>query len=304
MKQLSALLEKKQKRYTKAEKQEFLGFLKSKLLSLGFQTHEINAGFCKTTHLETLTKEVPEIILLAHYDTSTTLPLWFEGIMRVSGHTRNLITVLLIILIFQLVALTNIPWIIGSLQIILISSLLIPILFIPNKHTMNDNTSGVFALLLLAEKLKGNPALKEKVKLVFTDNEEKSLIGSMQLKKYWNKINFPWRNAQIISVDSIGRGDNAVISYNFNDHLAKELAKSIHTDSEKIKTINMGISPFSDAWVFSKQGAVNINMMNKSLLPGGYYIKNIHCKRDREISMENVLMVVNSLDSYLRKTCV
>ncbi|MCL4539180.1 MAG: M28 family metallopeptidase [Bacteroidetes bacterium] len=89
-------------------------------------------------------------------------------------------------------------------------------MLIPNSHTMNDNASGVIALLLIGRRLSLDPVLRRRIKLVFTDNEERMLAGSFALKRNWRRNGFDYRNRRIISVDSIGRGNIPVISYNLN----------------------------------------------------------------------------------------
>ena len=46
----------------------------------------------------------------------------------------------------------------------------------PNKHTANDNTSGVITLLELMNRL--SPEQKERTAFVFFDNEENGMLGS------------------------------------------------------------------------------------------------------------------------------
>lgn len=294
-------LRKRQKRYTKEEKEEFFEFLKDKLNKLDYSYRETKTKFLNSLHLETETENDPKIVLLAHYDTSTTIPVWFEWIIRLSGHTRSLLIFIIMFSAYQLVLLSNNSLIIDVFRIGVVVSIIIPLLFIPNKHTMNDNTSGILALLILAERISKDDNLKSKVKFVFTDNEEKALVGSFQLKKIWEKSVFQYSNSKIISIDSIGRGETAVISYNFVDNLAKELKKHMENDFEEVKSINMWFTPFSDAFNFWRQGAVNINMMDKSIIPGGYCIQDIHSKRDTYISEMNIKSVTDSIENYIRK---
>lgn len=293
-------LQRKQKRHSRKEKDDFIEYLKQKLHNLGFEFNVVQTKVIKNIHLETVSDNDPDIILMAHYDTSTVLPVWYEWLIRLTGHTRPILTLLIVFVVFQLLPFTHNEIIINVFAIAVALSFFITILCIKNKYTMNDNTSGVMALLLLAEKISIHDALKSRVKICFTDNEENMLIGSFQLRKIWKKNGFNYKNAKIISVDSIGRGDYAVISYNIVNNIAKELNEMFEKNKIKSKSINMWLMPFSDAYNFWSSGAVNVNMMHKTVIPGGYYIKNIHTYRDKEISKDNIRVIVNSLEEYIK----
>ncbi len=293
-------LKLRQKRHSREEKDRFLKFLKSELETLGYENEISKAGFPTSKHLETKTNGSCETILMAHYDTSTTLPIWIEYLMRISGHTRTLLTIIIVLGLFQFMTLINNDLISNLLRLSIAASVLIPVLFISNKHTMNDNTSGVLSLLLLAKKISKLPELKDKVKFVFTDNEERSLIGTYQLRKIWDKQSFNYSHCKIISIDSVGRGNEVVLSYNIHKSLAVDLGTAFSKNGIQAHLVNMGFVPFSDAYNFRKLGAININLMNKSLIPGGFYIKNIHSKRDRKISKGNIKLVIDAVERFLK----
>lgn len=293
---------KRQRRNSRKEKDAFIKFLQVKLSDFGYECNVLRTKIIKSVHLETVVEKAPKVILMAHYDTSTVLPFWYEWIIKITGHTRNILTLVIIYVVFYLVYYTQNEVLIYAFTLTVALSLFIPMIFIPNKYSMNDNTSGVMALLLLAEKLSNNEAIKNKVKIVFTDNEEKMLIGSFQLRRIWNKSNLNYKSSKVISIDSVGRGNHAIISYNIIKTTAREISSLFEKNQIKSKKINMWIMPFSDAYNFWHLGGVNINMMHKTLIPGGYYIKNIHTFRDKEISKDNIRIVVDSLEEYI-KTC-
>ncbi|MEG8946949.1 M28 family peptidase [Rosettibacter firmus] len=300
MDELLLELQRYQKRNSRKEKNDFIDYLKQKFNKLGFEFNVVKTKLINSVHFETVSDDNPDIILMAHYDTGTILPCWYEWLIRLTGHTRSILTALIVLLVFKLVSLTYNEIIINIFTITVGLSFFIPALFIKNQHTMNDNTSGVMALLLLAEKIAVDDSLKKRVKIVFTDNEEKILIGSYQLRKIWEKNGLNYKNAKIISVDCIGRGEHVIISYNFVNSIAKELIKVFEKNKIRAKCINMCLVPLSDAYNFWTTGAVNINMMYKTIIPGGYYIKNIHSYRDKEISKDNIKLIVESLIEYIK----
>lgn len=302
MDELIDLLKKRQKRCNKKEKSEFIQFLKAQLTINGYDCEILKSRFLQSQNVATGTADHTKVIFLAHYDTSTILPIWIEWIIRVFGHTRNTLTLLLFLLIFNIFAWAGNELVFDVIKVLVAGSVLIPMMLIANKNTMNDNTSGVLVLLLLAKRIANSEELKSKVKFVFTDNEEKMLTGSFQLRRTWRKRGFDYGN-RIISVDSVGQGENLIITYNFVSHLAKELTAFFNERGSAARKINMFGMPFSDAYNFGKTGAVNLNMMNKSIIPGGYYIKNIHSGRDKAIDYENISMLVDTLEEYIKCVC-
>ncbi len=293
-------LQQRQKRYSRQERDDFVAFLQRRLDALGLPHRAWSARFPRSVHLETVPEGVPDVILVAHYDTATVLPFWCEWLMRLTGHTRSALALLVVLAVFQ--ALSYIPSqpVRHAITAAMALWVLVPMLLVPNKNTMNDNTSGVLALLLLAERLSGDEELRSRVKLVFTDNEEMMLLGSFQLRRLWRRSGCDFRKARIISLDSLGRGDWAVITYNMVDETAKELTRTFTGRGMRAKAVNMWMTPFSDAFPFWKTGAVNVNMMSRTLIPGGFFIQDIHSSRDRELSRENIGAVVDAVQEYIR----
>jgi hypothetical protein len=290
----------RQRRYSRQEKHDFVAFLQRRLDALGLSHRVWSARFPKSIHLETVPEGVPDVILVAHYDTATVLPFWCEWLIRLTGHTRSALTLVVVLAVFQALSYLPSQPVSHALTVAIALSVLVPMLFVPNKTTMNDNTSGVLALLLLAERLSRDEELRRRVKLVFTDNEEKMLLGSFQLRRLWGRNGCDYRKARIISLDSLGRGDCAVITYNMVDETARQLTRTFEGRGMRAKAINMWMTPFSDAFPFWRTGAVNVNMMSRTLIPGGFFIEGIHSPRDREISRENVGAVVDAVEEYIR----
>ena len=286
----------RQRRIFRKEKDAFLEFLEFELDKLGIpHKRTLVSGIIRHVHLEA-GSDYPDIILLAHYDTQTMLPFWVEWLVRLVGHTRMLLCLVVFYVltyVYSLLGDTLAARIVETVFLVSIFQMLIP-----NSHTMNDNASGVIALLLIGRRLSLDPVLRRRIKLVFTDNEERMLAGSFALKRNWRRNGFDYRNRRIISVDSIGRGNIPVISYNLNPSLAHDLKKAFADSSTDAKAVNMWLTPFSDAYGYSLSGAVNVNMMERSLIPGGFFIRNIHSLLDREISAESIRLVADAVCRY------
>lgn len=280
-------------RFSRKNKEQLLSFVESTLAEIGIKSQrQISKKILTHVNLETC-PENPEYIIMAHYDTPTILPIWFELLFKLVGHTRQLLLLIVLLGLLELADyfLTNTVLLI--LQFIFLFSCLS--LFIPNKKNYNDNTSGVLGLLFIAKKISLDEKLKNKVKLVFIDNEENMLSGSRALKKHWNKNNLLHQDLKIISIDCIGRGKIPVIVRNSPSELADDLKTEFSKKVSNTKLINMGFSPLSDNFNFREFGAVNISFMDKTIIPGGLYIKHIHSPLDNKVNLKNINLVVDVL---------
>ncbi len=295
---LTGELSRRQIRFSKKEKEEFLRFLEGELDSIGINhKRTMISWLMKHVHLEAGSDD-PKVVLLAHYDTQTMVPFWVEWLVRIAGHTRS---ILLLALFYGLVYAWSLlgDSLAGEIVAAVFAISLVQF-FIPNRRTMNDNSSGVIALLAIAARMSMEPDLMKDVRLVFTDNEERGLLGTFALRHRWRRVGFNYKGADIISVDSIGRGAIPVISYNFRRGLAEKVKGIFDQTAEGARAVNMWLTPFSDAYPFSLHGAVNINMMDRSLIPGGFVIRNIHSPLDRTISPENIRLVTDAVCRYCK----
>ncbi len=293
------------KRLTRKQKQDFLDYSNKKLSQFGYST-QISTGryILKSKNLETL-NDAPDLIIGAHYDTPTILPFFFEYLFKLFGHTRQIIMLFAIILAvtffsFAVATFHQYPQLQTAgtiIQFIFYFSLLS--LFIPNPKNYNDNSSGVLTILELAERIAKKPDLKQRVKFILFDNEEWGLLGSMMQQKKWRKRNPLLNNTRLITVDCVGRGNfPVIIKLKKNSETGEQLAKLL---SRKItpRVKRLPYYPFSDNFSFSHSESINISMMDKTFLPGGYYIKNIHSPSDRKIDLTNIKTIADSLEAFI-----
>ena len=242
--------------------------------------------------------EQPRVIFLAHYDTATILPFWIHVIFRLIGHTRQILGgVAMIALLFLLTMFADTNALLNLLQLLLLLSLLT--LLVPNPHNREDNTSGVLGLVALADWLRDKPHLREHVQLVFLDKEEWGLLGSLALKARWRRQAHPYREAAIINLDCVSRGQVPLVVHHGRDRLARRILPFIQEHLPAATTINMGMMPLSDNHTFRRQGAIDISFAEPTLLPGGYYIPRIHTPRDNDLAPANLARLVRALGSFL-----
>lgn len=294
-------------RITGKQKTAFLDELEKELKQRGFETERHAFRSLGFTNQILITKCVkPRAIFLAHIDTATIMPFWLSWLSRLFGHTRQVemtIVVFLFILFFYelLPQLMPIPFL-DIAQVLLSAILLISsfTLLIPTPHNREDNTSGVLGLMALADWMKDKPELHERVQFAFVDNEELGLLGSSALKRYWDGQKHPYRDALIVSLDCISRGKKPLLVYHKEDDLALRLLPYIQKQLPETETINMGFLPLSDNYTFREHGSVNISLADRSILPGGYFIPDIHSPGDNDFSTERFGKLMEGIAQAVR----
>lgn len=210
-----------------------------------------------------------EILLTAHYDTHSWRQNYIQAFISRKIQYSNL-TSLIIFCLFAILTLFLLayilsfyfkinqkPSIIISLLVLILGIMGLPIWIVnpinPFKPATvhDDNNSGVIALIhvarLLNEKGYGN-----KVKLLFTDCEEKGLLGS----KLFVKNNLEsLQNKIIINFDCVGRGTNLFINAKNSSKLAKELQSLFLSKGINSTLFNKS---FSDDRSFCKKASIQL----------------------------------------------
>jgi Peptidase family M28 len=290
------------------EKEAFLQMLDQALQERGFATERLTLRSMLTNRLLVTCCEKPEVIVMAHYDTPTTMPVWIPPLYTIFGHTRQItmsVALIFMILLPNLLVSAIAPrfpspaW---GVALTLVYALLVLSLFpmlIPNPHNREDNTSGVIGLLALADWIKDQPALKDKVQFAFLDNEEWGLLGSGALKEHWDKQGHPYREAVVISLDCISRGRVPLVIHHGEDKHALQALVHLQKYLPEARLMNMHFIPLSDNYTFRRQGAIDITFTDRALVPGGYYVPRIHVHQDDDLSPQRLAACVQGLGEFL-----
>ena len=154
-----------------------------------------------------------------------------------------------------------------------------------NRHTANDNTSGVVTLLELAAALPQEQ--RSKVCFVFFDNEEKGLFGSSAFAK---KHKDAKKNALVLNFDCVGDGDSLQFypskQLKGDEGFVSALAAAFPAEGEKSSEVVTGFGFYpSDQKQFAR--GVGVCALKKSRV-FGYYMDRIHTRRDTVLEEENV----------------
>lgn len=227
------------------------------------------------------------------------MPFWFNWTLKIFGINRQLLIMFLIGLSIPLVSglFTDIMPYLDKL-IILAFGVSMFTIFIPNSRNLDDNTSGVVALLKLAERFQKSEI--KNAKLIFVDNEEIGLFGSRAHYKYLKNNNLINDSCKVFSIDCIGgTGNVPLIISNGKSEYLDSFKDALIDEFGDCKTVKMDL-PASDNYSFKRNGALNLSFVSKSIIPGGFYIKNIHSKRDKQIDFNRINRVCEIITKMIK----
>ena len=169
-----------------------------------------------------------------------------------------------------------------------------------NKHTANDNTSGVITLTHILERLPKEQ--RKKVCVIYFDNEEKGLFGSAFFyKKHRKQI----KDKMLINFDCVGDGNNIVT---MADRKCRKDAKyELFVEALKQEEAGMDATYLcrkmkfmqfpSDQMNFKK--GIGVCSLKKS--PIGYYVARIHTCFDTKCRKENVEYLAKAMCRFVEK---
>lgn len=294
---INTILKKYQVRKSYKDKSRFIGLLteyfnKNNII---YNIEDYN-DFFKTRNIIVGDINESDIIFTAHYDTCARM-IFPNFITPKNLFIYALYCIILAIFLiitavickFILIFFTS-SKLIGEIGYFLtiILDLYLMVFGFKNKHTVNDNTSGVITLLNIMDKF--NIEKINKSAFVFFDNEELGLIGSFKFRnKYKNILN----DKIIINFDCVSDGDNILFVSN-----ERTMNTSIYTGMvdviDKIKNnYNKNIllenskNTFypSDQMVF--KNAIGVAGLNKNKI-FGYYLDKIHTNKDIVLKKKNI----------------
>lgn len=290
------LLEKYQIRKSKKEKRAFADYVESNAKRLLWDYKEETSGtIIKSRNLVVGNLKTAKYIFTAHYDTCAICPvpnrLWIKNV-PMGILFQLLITIILMMEIVGASIIISVP-----IDFFFKVKSFIPVMYAVlfalcwqllfgyrNKHTANDNTSGVLTLLNLMENMPIDRL--DDVAFVFFDNEEKGLIGSSLFKRMHKG---ELEGKQIINFDCVGEGNTVILACQkkTKEEVKEKMKASLPKDERFGYTIAKGdfLSFSSDQCLFPS--AVGIAMANKSRL-GGYTVGGFHTAKDTELQEKNI----------------
>lgn len=299
------ILEKYQVRKSKNQKIKFIEWLKSYLKEIDVDLEEDK--YSKNgTNIIIGNVEEANVIITAHYDTQANsfIPL----VMGISNWLSFILSQLILLIPLVIILLIGRITLINEsyfLSFILYSFLIfysIQVTYgIPNKHTANDNTSGIATVIAIIEDLPYE--LKEKVCFVLFDQEEVGLIGSSNFKKKYKQI---MSEKLLINFDCVSDGDTLffVTKKKFREStLNRKLLESVKdTVNHSNKTYKFG-SAFKNIYTSDQiifKNSVGVFAAKKSRI-FGYYLSRIHSKWDTKFDSKNIELLSKAIIEFIYK---
>ena len=302
-------------RKSNKQKTEFIEYIRERLAKAGYNKEtdiiieEKGHGLFKSRNIVVGNPAEAEVLFGGHYDTCAWMP--FPNFMAPTNPVlfwgyQILLTIMILVsaaligFVAGLICGNN-----GAVAyfafLIALIVLMIQMMFgFRNKHTANDNTSGIITLTHILEALP--PEQRNKICVIYFDNEEKGLFGSSFFyKKHRKQI----KNKMLINFDCVGDGRNIVT---MADRKSRKDAKyQIFTDALKQEEAAFDVKYLcqkmkfmmfpSDQMNFKK--GIGVCSLKKS--PIGYYVARIHTYFDTKCREENIAYLTKAMKEFVEK---
>ena len=295
------ILDKYQVRKTSSQKTAFIAFMKEKFPRL----HVEEGGFPRCRNLVVGDPARAKMVFCAHYDTCAVMP--FPNLITPKNILFYLIYSILVCLPFLALgaAATGLMSYVTDSYAILYWTFLIVyfaaffgmmLLGPANKHTVNDNTSGVITLCELLEKLP--ESVQEQICFVFFDHEESGLIGS---KQFFKTHKATMKNIPVINFDCVSDGDHILLVQ--SKPFMKQYGDALKTAFADEDGLQIHFAKSSTTLYPSDQGNFPVSVGVAAMKRGwmGLYLDRIHTPRDTVMKKENIRYLVESAARFARE---
>ncbi len=288
------ILEKYQLRMRKKQKDAFIALLQEKL---PYEVKVEKAGFSRNLVIGDL--ESAKYVLTAHYDTQPVLPI-------PNFLTPKNIPLYLLYSLALAALIAGIIWGGATLGFLvthnafvsqLTTAALLCLIFgymlfgKANRHTANDNTSGVLTLLEALE----HEEIRKNCCIVLFDHEEMGTFGS---SFFASKHKKQMKDKLLINFDCVGEGDHIMFIFSKKALSDREkFEKAFLPMGEKQIVIDKASATIypSDQMNFKYNVGVAAFKKKKGI---GYYIDRIHTNKDTVCDEQNLILLVEGLKRF------
>lgn len=291
------IMEDFQIRKSRKQKEAFRNWLCEELEKAGYAPRT-EKGFA-AQNVVVGDPESAKVIFSAHYDTCAVLPVPNfitprNIIFYVCYQLLLIIPLFLVLSVVEgiLLAVAEALQSLALLVLMPLTSLAICAFFVwwiidgpANRHTANDNTSGVITLLETALAMPEED--RKQVCFVFFDNEEKGMFGSAAFTKAHKKAKKETLN---INFDCVSDGDS--IQFFPGNRLRKDektlerIETAFQGNMEKQTEVVRGFGFYPSDNASFKKGVGVCALKHKKII--GYYMDRIHTNRDTVLEEENI----------------
>lgn len=291
------IMEDFQIRKSRKQKEAFRNWLCEELEKAGYAPRT-EKGFA-AQNVVVGDPESAKVIFSAHYDTCAVLPVPNfitprNIIFYVCYQLLLIIPLFLVLSVVEsiLLAVAEALQSLALLVLMPLTSLAICAFFVwwiidgpANRHTANDNTSGVITLLETALAMPEED--RKQVCFVFFDNEEKGMFGSAAFTKAHKKAK---KETLSINFDCVSDGDS--IQFFPGNRLRKDektlerIETAFQGNMEKQTEVVRGFGFYPSDNASFKKGVGVCALKHKKII--GYYMDRIHTNRDTVLEEENI----------------
>lgn len=285
-------------RKTRKQKEAFRAYLCQELEKLGYAPRvESRRSLVMNHNVVAGDPEKARVLFTAHYDTCAVLP--FPNFITPRNLPVFLLYQIAIAALFLVLAIgVEVGLLLAfdpPLWVVLLAMYAVLAFCIwwmlagkANRHTANDNTSGVVTLLEIAAALP--PEYRDTVCFVWFDNEEKGLFGSSAFVSAHRRVK---ADTLTLNFDCVGDGDHLQF---FPSRTVKRdpatmdlLGTAFSTQGGKTVEIVRGFGLYPSDQALFRRG-VGIAALKKAPVIG-YYMNRIHTCRDTVLEEENVQLL-------------
>ncbi|MDE6589328.1 MAG: M28 family peptidase [Oscillospiraceae bacterium] len=303
--QSNKIMAEMQVRKSRKQKEAFRAWLCGELEAAGYAP-TVEKGFA-ARNVVAGDPDKAQVLLTAHYDTQPVLPVP-NFITPRNPFFFVLYQVVIVLPLFIALAVVEGVLISFAPEAVLwwlmpLASMGICIFFMwwildgkANKHTANDNTSGVLTLLETALALPAGH--RDRVCFVFFDNEEKGMLGSAAFAKKHKNVK---KNSTVLNFDCVSDGDS--IQFFPQRKLKKDKGTLERLESAflpaggKDVQVVRGFSIYPSDNANFKRGAGVCALKHKPVI--GYYMDRIHTSKDTVLDEANIALLRDGALRYI-----
>lgn len=248
--------------------------------------------------------ETAQAIFTAHYDTPAGffMPNLMTPRNRVFFWARQIWMILLLI-VFGVIAGVPAGLLTGSERVgtlvgyLVYMGLLFLMLFGPaNKNNVNDNTSGVAAILELMSRIPEEDRVK--AAFILFDNEEKGCLGSKAYAKAHPAVK---ENGFVVNLDCVGDGDHVLLLCGRKAREAAPYA-ALTAGMEAQTGRELHIFPLEKSVYNSDQKNFKVSAAVCACRKGkyiGFYCDKIHTKKDTVCEQINLDFLADGMSKFV-----
>ncbi len=301
-----------QVRKSKKQKETFRAWLCAELEKAGYAPRVEKAkSLVKSRNVVVGDPEKAEVLLTAHYDTCAVLP--FPNFITPRNFLFYLVYQLLLVAVLFALAIAAefavlLLWddapmwaALGAVYAVLLFCCWWVLDGKANKHTVNDNTSGVLTLMEIALALPEEN--RDRVCFVFFDNEEKGLFGSSDFARRHKQVK---RDKLLLNFDCVSDGD--YIQFYPAAALKKDAAALERLEGafsgrgDKTVEVVRGFGFYPSDQARFNRGVGVCALKKKPVL--GYYMDRIHTGRDTVLMEDNIILLRDGVLRLLERSTV